>query len=47
MKKDTTKYTDRQKETLSDIARQLEMALTSGKTPQGVKDCLETIIFEA
>jgi hypothetical protein len=47
MKKDTTKYTDRQKETLSDIARQLEMALTSDKTAQGVKDCLETIIFEA
>ena len=47
MKKDTTKYTDRQKETLSDIARQLEMALTSDKTSQGVKDCLETIIFDA
>jgi hypothetical protein len=47
MKKDTTKYTDRQKETLSDIARQLEMALGSDKTPKGVKDCLETIIFEA
>ncbi len=47
MKKDTTKYTERQKETLSDIARQLEMALTSDKTPQGVKDCLCTIIFEA
>ena len=47
MKKDTTKYTERQKETLSDIARQLEMALGSDKTPQGVKDCLKTIIFEA
>ena len=47
MKKDTTKCTDRQKETLSDIARQLEMALGSDKTPEGVKDCLKTIIFEA
>ncbi len=47
MKNNTTKYTDRQKETLSDIARQLEMALGSDKTPEGVRDCLKTIIINA
>ncbi len=41
------KYTEREKLTLADISRQIEMALTSDKTPQGVKDCIETIIIEA
>ncbi len=42
-----TNLTEQQKQTLADISRQIEMALGSDKTPQGVKDCLETIIMEA
>jgi hypothetical protein len=38
---------EREKQTLADISRQIELASTSNKTPQGVKDCIETIIFEA
>jgi len=36
-----------QRRTLEQISRQVEMALESDKTPEGVKDCLKTIIFEA
>ncbi len=36
-----------QRRTLEQISQQVEMALTSDKTPQGVKDCIETIIIEA
>ncbi len=44
----TTKTIERnQRRTLEQISRQVEMALTSDKTPDGVKDCLKTIIFEA
>jgi hypothetical protein len=38
---------ERQKKTLEETSHQLEMAMMSDKTPQGVKDCLYTIIFEA
>jgi hypothetical protein len=38
---------EREKESLADIARQIEMAMASDETPQGVKDCLYSIIFEA
>jgi hypothetical protein len=43
-----TKTAERnQRRTLEQISQQLEMALTSDNTPEGVKDCLKTIIFEA
>jgi len=51
MKTNTTKTTKtverNQRRTLEQISQQVEMALTSDKTPEGVKDCLKTIIFEA
>ncbi len=36
-----------QRRTLEQISQQVEMALTSDKTPEGVKDCIKTIIIEA
>ncbi len=41
------KHTEREKQTLADISRQIEMALTSDKTPEPVKACIKTIIIEA
>jgi hypothetical protein len=48
MKTKTAKTVERnQRRTLEQISQQVEMALTSDNTPEGVKDCLKTIIFEA
>ncbi len=48
MKTKTAKTVERnQRRTLEQISRQVEMALASDNTPEGVKDCLKTIIFEA
>jgi hypothetical protein len=42
-----TKMKTPARRTLEQISQQVEMALESDKTPEGVKDCLKTIIFEA
>ncbi len=48
MKTKTAKTVERnQRRTLEQISQQVEMALASDNTPEGVKDCLKTIIFEA
>jgi hypothetical protein len=48
MKTKTAKTVERnQRRTLEQISQQVEMALESDNTPEGVKDCLKTIIFEA
>ncbi len=36
-----------QRRSLEQISHQIEMAMASDETPQGVKDCLYSIIFEA
>jgi hypothetical protein len=45
--KTATKYNEASRRTLEQISQQVEIALASDKTSEGVKDCLKTIIFEA
>jgi hypothetical protein len=45
--KKATTINRNQRRSLEQISHQIEMAMASDETPQGVKDCLYSIIFEA